>query len=125
MTPEGKWAKSNVGILVARQNGKTALVRQLFLAHLYVFGSKQIIAMAQTRQLALDTFKQTVDLAESLDWTRKRIKRVSRTNGQEELEVYCHHYPKSCTENARELESTALGRQLRKAHAVARLTYFM
>ena len=96
MTPEGKWAKSNIGVLVARQNGKTALMRQIFLAHLYVFGSKQIIAMAQTRQLALDTFKQTVDLAESLDWTRKRIKRVSRTNGQEELEVYCHHYPKSC-----------------------------
>lgn len=96
MTPDGKWAKSNIGVLVARQNGKTALMRQIFLAHLYVFGSKQIIAMAQTRQLALDTFKQTVDLAESLDWTRKRIKRVSRTNGQEELEVYCHHYPKSC-----------------------------
>jgi phage terminase large subunit-like protein len=35
-------------------------------------------------------------MAESLDWMRKRIKRVSRTNGQEELEVYCHHYPKSC-----------------------------
>jgi phage terminase large subunit-like protein len=71
-------------------------MRQIFLAHLYIFGSKQIIAMAQTRQLALDTFKQTVDMAESLDWTRKRIKRVSRTNGQEELEIYCHHYPKSC-----------------------------
>ena len=95
--PDGGWAKSNVGIMAARQNGKTNLMRQVFLAHLYVFGSKQIIAMAQTRQLALDTFKQTVDLAESLDWTRKRIKRVSRTNGQEELEVYCHHYPKSCT----------------------------
>ena len=94
--PDGGWARSNIGILVARQNGKTALMRQVFLAHLYVFGSKQIIAMAQSRQLALDTFKQTVDLAESLDWTRKRIKRVSRTNGQEELEVYCHHYPKNC-----------------------------
>jgi len=97
MTPDKKWAKSNIGVLIARQNGKTALMRQIFLAHLYVFGSKQIIAMAQTRQLALDTFKQTVDFAESLDWTRKRIKRVSRTNGQEELEIYCHHYPKSCT----------------------------
>jgi len=108
MTPDGKWVKSNVGILVARQNGKTALVRQLFLAHLYVFGSKQIIAMAQTRQLALDTFKQTVDLAESLDWTRKRIKRVSRTNGQEELEVYCHHYPKSCTEKCQRIRKYSI-----------------
>jgi phage terminase large subunit-like protein len=108
ITPEGKWAKSNIGVLVARQNGKTALMRQVFLAHLYVFGSKQIIAMAQTRQLALDTFKQTVDLAESLDWTRKRIKRVSRTNGQEELEVYCHHYPKSCTEKCQRIRKYSI-----------------
>jgi hypothetical protein len=108
MTPEGKWAKSNIGILIARQNGKTALMRQVFLAHLYVFGSKQIIAMAQTRQLALDTFKQTVDMAESLDWTRKRIKRVSRTNGQEELEVYCHHYPKSCTEKCQRIRKYSI-----------------
>ena len=108
MTKDGKWAKSNIGILVARQNGKTALMRQVFLAHLYVFGSKQIIAMAQTRQLALDTFKQTVDLAESLDWTRKRIKRVSRTNGQEELEIYCHHYPKSCTEKCQRIRKYSI-----------------
>jgi phage terminase large subunit-like protein len=108
LNPKGGWAKSNVGILVARQNGKTALMRQVFLAHLYVFGSKQIIAMAQTRQLALDTFKQTVDLAESLDWTRKRIKRVSRTNGQEELEVYCHHYPKSCTEKCQRIRKYSI-----------------
>jgi len=108
VTPEGKWAKSNIGILVARQNGKTALMRQVFLAHLYVFGSKQIIAMAQTRQLALDTFKQTVDMAESLDWTRKRIKRVSRTNGQEELEIYCHHYPKSCTEKCQRIRKYSI-----------------
>jgi len=106
--PDGGWARSNIGILVARQNGKTALMRQVFLAHLYVFGSKQIIAMAQSRQLALDTFKQTVDLAESLDWTRKRIKRVSRTNGQEELEVYCHHYPKSCTEKCQRIRKYSI-----------------
>jgi phage terminase large subunit-like protein len=108
LNPNGGWAKSNIGVLIARQNGKTALMRQVFLAHLYVFGSKQIIAMAQTRQLALDTFKQTVDLAESLDWTRKRIKRVSRTNGQEELEVYCHHYPKSCTEKCQRIRKYSI-----------------
>jgi phage terminase large subunit-like protein len=108
LNAKGGWAKSNIGVLVARQNGKTALMRQVFLAHLYVFGSKQIIAMAQTRQLALDTFKQTVDLAESLDWTRKRIKRVSRTNGQEELEVYCHHYPKSCTEKCQRIRKYSI-----------------
>ncbi len=94
--PDGSWARSMCGVLVARQCGKTHMMRMRILAGLYVFGEKNAIAMAQTRQLSLDTFKQTVDMAESLDWMRKRIKRVSRTNGQEELEVYCHHYPKSC-----------------------------
>ena len=94
--PNGKWARGTIGTLVARQSGKTHMMRMRILAGLYIFGEKNAIAMSQTRQLSLDTFKQTVDMAESLDWMRKRIKRVSRTNGQEELEVYCHHYPKSC-----------------------------
>jgi len=96
LRPDGTWARSTCGVLVARQQGKTHLARMRILSGLYVFGEQSIIAMAQTRQLSLDTFKQVVDLAESLPWMRKRIKRVSRTNGQEELEVYCEHYPKPC-----------------------------
>ncbi len=106
--PNGKWARGMVGALVARQNGKTHMMRMRILAGLYVFGEKNIIAMSQTRQLSLDTFKQTVDLAESLDWMRKRIKRVSRTNGQEELEVYCHHYPKPCGERCERIRKYAI-----------------
>lgn len=92
----GNWKRSTNGILVARQNGKTHLMRMRILAGLYIFGEGSIIGMAQNRQLALDTFKQVVDLAESKQWMRDRIKRVSRTNGQEELEVWCHHYPGDC-----------------------------
>ena len=92
----GKFVRTTAGVLVARQNGKTHMMRMRILAGLYVFGEGSIVAMAQNRQLALDTFKQVVDMAESLPWMRKRIKRVSRTNGQEELEIYCHHYPKEC-----------------------------
>lgn len=105
---DGSWARSQVGVLVARQNGKTHMMRMRILAGLYVFGEKNIIAMSQSRQLSLDTFKQTVDMAESLDWMRKRIKRVSRTNGQEEIEVYCHHYPKSCTSKCERLRKYAI-----------------
>ena len=92
----GKWARSTVGAIMARQNGKTHAMRMRVLAGLYVFGEKSVIAMSQSRILSLDTFRQVVDMAEGTSWTRKRIKRVSRTNGQEELEVYCDHYPKSC-----------------------------
>lgn len=94
--PDGRWAQSTVGTLISRQNGKTHMMRMRILAGLYIVGEQQIIGMAQNRQLALDTLKSVVDYAESLSWMRKRIKRVSRTNGQEELEVYCHHWPKDC-----------------------------
>ncbi|MFZ9327880.1 MAG: terminase large subunit domain-containing protein [Polynucleobacter sp.] len=92
----GKWARSTVGAIMARQNGKTHALRMRILAGMYIFGERNIIAISQSRMLSLDTFRQVVDMAEGTSWTRKRIKRVSRTNGQEELEVYCEHYPKSC-----------------------------
>ncbi len=94
---DGKFVRSTNGAIMARQNGKTHAMRMRILAGLYVFGEKNIIAISQSRMLSLDTFRQVVDMAEGTSWTRKRIKRVSRTNGQEELEVYCHHYPKACT----------------------------
>ena len=94
----GKFVRSTIGMITARQNGKTHAMRMRILAGLYVFGEKSVIAISQSRMLSLDTFRQVVDMAEGTSWTRKRIKRVSRTNGQEELEVYCHHYPKSCNE---------------------------
>lgn len=106
--PDGSWARSQIGLLVSRQQGKTHLMRMRILAGLYIFGEKSAIGMSQTRQLSLDTFKKTVELAESKEWMRKRIKRVSRTNGQEELEVYCHHYPKSCTEKCNRIRTYSI-----------------
>jgi phage terminase large subunit-like protein len=106
--PDGTWARGTVGAIVARQNGKTHAMRMRILAGLFVFGEKSVIAISQSRTLSLDTFKQTVDLAESLPWMRKRIKRVSRTNGQEELEVYCHHFPKACSEKCERVRKYAI-----------------
>lgn len=105
---QGKWARSTVGAIMARQNGKTHALRMRILAGLYVFGEKNIIAISQSRMLSLDTFRQVVDMAEGTSWTRKRIKRVSRTNGQEELEIYCHHYPKACNEKCERIRKYAI-----------------
>jgi phage terminase large subunit-like protein len=106
--PNKKFARSQVGAIMARQNGKTHVMRMRILAGLFVFGEKNIIAISQSRMLSLDTFRQVVDMAEGTAWTRKRIKRVSRTNGQEELEVYCHHYPKACSEKCDRVRKYAI-----------------
>lgn len=92
----GKWIRSQFGILVARQNGKSALVRLMLLAHLYVFGSKQIISIAQNRILAVEHLNEAAEMAKSVPWMARRIKRHIRTNGQEALEIWCHHYPDPC-----------------------------
>lgn len=105
---DGKWARSTIGAIMARQNGKTHALRMRILAGLFVFGERNVIAISQSRMLSLDTFRQVVDMAEGTDWTRKRIKRVSRTNGQEELEIYCHHYPKPCNEKCERIRKYAI-----------------
>ncbi len=55
---EDNWRKKTALILVARQNGKTHLARMLILAHLFLWGSKNVLGMSSNRNMALDTFRQ-------------------------------------------------------------------
>lgn len=87
VAPNGKWSHRTVGVTVARQNGKSHLMRSLILTHLFVWDSKRILSMAQNRSLALDQFKQAVDVVMAVPELRQQVKRVSRTNGQEALEL--------------------------------------
>ena len=90
------WIRTTTGILVARQSGKSHLVRMRVLAGLYLFGDAQAYGIAQNRRLSIDHLWKIVDMADSVAWMRKRIKRISRTNGSESIEVWCHHYPNEC-----------------------------
>lgn len=94
--PDGKWIRTTCGVLVARQNGKTHLMRMRILAGLFIFGEAQAYGMAQNRRLSLDTLWKVVDIIESTPWMAKRIKKVSRTNGNEGIEVWCEHAPEPC-----------------------------
>jgi phage terminase large subunit-like protein len=55
---DGSGVKKTALILVARQNGKTHLARMLILAHLFLWGSKNVLGMSSNRNMALDTFRQ-------------------------------------------------------------------
>jgi hypothetical protein len=96
LNEQNKFIRTTAGCLVARQSGKTHLMRLRILAGLVIFGEAQIYGIAQNRRLSLDTLNKTLELAESAPWISRRIKRVIRTNGNEAIEIYCHHYPKSC-----------------------------
>jgi len=93
---EGKWVRTTCGVLVARQSGKSHLVRMRILAGLFIFGEAQAYAMAQNRRLSLDALWKVVDIIESTPWMKRRVKRISRTNGNEGIEVWCEHFPEQC-----------------------------
>ena len=84
--PDGKWARRTIGIAVARQNGKSHLMRMRLLAGLFLW-DETWVSMAQNRKLAWEQFNQAIQLVMDTPWLRDQVKRVSHTNGNEYLEL--------------------------------------
>lgn len=82
---DGRWAARTLGATIARQNGKSAFMRMVILWSMLELGTMRVISMAQNRALALDQFRQAVDVIEMSPHLSARVKRVNRTNGQEAL----------------------------------------
>jgi phage terminase large subunit-like protein len=127
-----KWASSTVGILVARQNGKTHLLRTRILAGLFMWDEGLQVGVAQNRDIALETFRQVVTIIDSYDWLRKKVKSVTRANGREEIELKngCRYKILAPTEgSARGLSVDQVyldeARQHKTTHAFAALAYTM
>jgi len=80
-----QWRARTVGVLVARQNGKTHLLRMRILAGLFLWDEKLQIATAQNRDIALETFRSVVENIDAFPWLAKKVKQVVRANGREEI----------------------------------------
>jgi len=81
----GAWEHRTVGVTVARQNGKSHLLRMRILAGLLLWNERLIVATAQSREVALETFRGVVELLESHPKYVAQIKSVTRSYGREEL----------------------------------------
>jgi phage terminase large subunit-like protein len=81
----GAWEHRTVGVTVARQNGKSHLLRMRILAGLLLWDERLIVATAQSREVALETFRGVVYLLESHPKFVAQIKTVTRSYGREEL----------------------------------------
>lgn len=77
--------KTNL-VLCARQQGKTHLARMMMLAHLYLFGSKNVILMSSNRSMALDTFRQVAQAIEGSSALSSEVKQIRYANGTESIE---------------------------------------
>jgi phage terminase large subunit-like protein len=80
-----RWAFPQIGVLVARQQGKSHLMRLRILWGL-LNGEKLQILSAHKLAVSLEHFNQLLDLIEQHDWLMAQMKKIRRTHGQEEIQ---------------------------------------
>ena len=86
----GGWLASTVGVVVARQNGKTLWAARRILAGLFVLGDHQIIHLAQDRALPREVFAEVATvISDTPDLHRYLAVRggIRYTNGQESIRL--------------------------------------
>ena len=86
--PDGKWAAFEVGLVVSRQNGKGGILEARELAGLFVLGERFIIHSAHQFDTSLEAFRRLLGLIEGVPEFDRRIKRVSRSHGEEGIELH-------------------------------------
>lgn len=82
-----RWAAFTVALIVARQNGKGAILEALELYWLFLRGEKLIGHSAHEYKTAMEAFRRVLWHIENNDWLRKRVKKVINTNGEEGIEL--------------------------------------
>jgi hypothetical protein len=84
---DGKWATFEVALNEPRQNGKGAILEARELAGLFLVGSRFQIHSAHQVDTSLEAFRRLLGLIEDTPDLDRQVKRVRRTNGQEEIEL--------------------------------------
>lgn len=84
---DGKWAAFEVGLNVARQNGKGAILEARELVGLFLLGERLITHSAHEFGTSLEHFRRLLELIEGCPDFDRRVKRVSRSHGEEGIEL--------------------------------------
>lgn len=84
---DGRWAAFQVGLVVARQQGKGSVLEARELAGLVLFGEELIVHTAHQLKTSMKHFKRLERLFDGSDDLRKRIKKITRSNGKEGMEM--------------------------------------
>lgn len=81
------WSSFEVGVVVARQNGKGSILEARELAGLFLFGEQLILHSAHEFKTAQEAFRRVLMLVENTDDLRKRVMRVRSSHGEEGIEL--------------------------------------
>lgn len=85
--PDGRWSAFEVGVMVSRQNGKGGLLEARELAGLFVLGERLIVHSAHQFDTSLEAFRRLLELIEQTPDLDRSVKRVSRSHGEEGIEL--------------------------------------
>ncbi len=87
VTDDGYWFHKGICTIVARQNGKTHALRMRILAGLYLWDERLVVATAQNREVARETFKLVADTIQQTPFLNAELDYVRWANGQEEIRL--------------------------------------
>jgi hypothetical protein len=84
---DGKWAAFEVGVNVPRQNGKGGILEARELAGLFIVEDRLTIHSAHQFDTSLEAFRRLLDLIEDTPELDRQVQRVSRSHGEEGIEL--------------------------------------
>jgi len=85
---DGRWAHSELGLIMARQQGKSTLMMLRILTGMFVWGEGLQLASAHRLTTSLETFRQIVVLMEANPKLEKEVKKIRWQHGAEEIELF-------------------------------------
>ncbi|MCX6399226.1 MAG: terminase large subunit [Propionibacteriales bacterium] len=84
---DGNWTSPQVGLLVARQNGKSAVLEARALAGLFLFDEPLIVYSAHRFKTASEVFKRIKAMVEGSPVLMDRVKQIRTGSGGESIEL--------------------------------------
>lgn len=84
---DGLWAAFEIVTLVARQNGKGGFTEALELGGVFLFKEQLIMHSAHQFKTSTAAFRRLQDIIDGSDWLTKRIKTISRSKGDESIQL--------------------------------------
>lgn len=84
----GRWTCPECGLVVPRQNGKGSVYEIRALAGLYLLSEKLVMWSAHEYKTAMEGFRRVLGLIDGTDDLRRRVFKVSNTNGDEGIELH-------------------------------------
>jgi hypothetical protein len=84
---EGRWAASEVGVIIPRQNGKGSVLEARELAGLFLFEEEYIVHSAHQVDTALEHFRRLLGLIEDCPDLDTQVSKVKNANGKEAIEL--------------------------------------